>query len=40
LEDAINAMTIAGISLLIAGLSNLLITEKSAISYQPSEHKS
>ena len=34
-EDAINAMTVAGISLLIAGLCNLLITNKSAISYQP-----
>jgi len=36
-EQAINAMTIAGISLLIAGLSNLLITDKAAISYQPTE---
>jgi maltose/moltooligosaccharide transporter len=36
-EDAINAMTIAGISLIIAGFSNFLITEKSAISYQPTE---
>ncbi|MCF6279468.1 MAG: MFS transporter, partial [Flavobacteriaceae bacterium] len=33
-EEAINAMTIAGISLIIAGLSNLLITDKNAISYQ------
>lgn len=33
-EDAINAMTIAGISLLIAGACNLLITNKAAISYQ------
>ncbi len=33
-EEAINAMTIAGISLVIAGLCNLLITNKSAISYQ------
>jgi maltose/moltooligosaccharide transporter len=33
-EEAINAMTIAGISLLIAGLCNLLITNKAAISYQ------
>ena len=36
-EEAINAMTIAGISLIIAGLSNFLITEKAAISYQPAE---
>lgn len=35
-DEAINAMTIAGISLIIAGLSNFLITEKDAISYQPS----
>ena len=35
-EEAIHAMTIAGVSLLIAGLSNLLITDKNAISYQPS----
>jgi maltose/moltooligosaccharide transporter len=34
-EQAINAMTVAGISLIIAGLCNLLITNKSAISYQP-----
>lgn len=34
-EKAINAMTVAGISLIIAGLCNLLITNKSAISYQP-----
>ncbi len=33
-EEAIHAMTIAGISLVIAGLSNLLITNKSAITYQ------
>lgn len=33
-QKAINAMTVAGISLLIAGLCNLLITNKSAISYQ------
>ena len=33
-EDAINAMTVAGISLIIAGLCNLLITNKNAISYQ------
>jgi maltose/moltooligosaccharide transporter len=36
-EEAINAMTIAGISLIIAGISNFLITEKAAISYQPTE---
>ncbi|RSK41906.1 MFS transporter [Mangrovimonas spongiae] len=34
-EDAINAMTIAGISLILAGLCNLLIVNKDAISYQP-----
>ena len=34
-EEAINAMTVAGISLVVAGLCNLLITNKSAISYQP-----
>ena len=33
-EDAINAMTVAGISLIIAGLCNLLITNKNAITYQ------
>ncbi|MGK0253538.1 MAG: maltose/moltooligosaccharide transporter [Mariniflexile sp.] len=33
-EKTINAMTIAGVSLIIAGLSNLLITDKNAISYQ------
>ena len=33
-KETINAMTVAGISLIIAGLSNFLITEKSAISYQ------
>jgi maltose/moltooligosaccharide transporter len=32
--DTINAMTVAGISLLIAGIANLLITNKAAISYQ------
>ncbi|EWH11639.1 major facilitator superfamily protein [Cellulophaga geojensis KL-A] len=36
-EGAINAMIIAGISLIIAGLCNFLITEKSAISYQTIE---
>ncbi|WP_033959984.1 MFS transporter [Psychroserpens jangbogonensis] len=34
-EESINAMTVAGISLIIAGLCNLLITNKNAISYQP-----
>nr|WP_321221864.1 MFS transporter [uncultured Psychroserpens sp.] len=34
-EEAINAMTVAGISLIIAGFCNLLITNKQAISYQP-----
>jgi maltose/moltooligosaccharide transporter len=33
-EEAINAMTVAGISLIIAGLCNLLITNKNAITYQ------
>ncbi|MDP5093103.1 MAG: MFS transporter [Polaribacter sp.] len=33
-DEAINSMTIAGISLLIAGVCNLLITDKNAISYQ------
>lgn len=33
-EEAINAMVIAGSSLIIAGFCNLLITEKNAISYQ------
>lgn len=36
-EEAINAMTIAGISLIIAGLCNLLITNKNAISFQIEE---
>ncbi|MBU2922010.1 MFS transporter [Winogradskyella psychrotolerans] len=36
-DDAINAMIIAGLSLIIAGLCNFLITEKAAISYQPTE---
>ena len=34
-DEVINAMTVAGISLIIAGLCNLLITDKNAISYQP-----
>lgn len=33
-KDAINAMIVAGISLIIAGFSNLLITNKNAITYQ------
>lgn len=37
-EDAINAMTVAGISLVIAGLCNLLITNKNAITYQIEEN--
>ena len=36
-EEAINAMTVAGISLLIAGASTLLITNKNAITYQGDE---
>ncbi|XHP75691.1 hypothetical protein KCTC52924_03458 [Arenibacter antarcticus] len=36
-KETINAMIIAGISLLIAGLCNLLITDKHAISYQIKE---
>lgn len=36
-EEAINAMTVAGISLIIAGLCNLLITNKNAITYQVEE---
>ncbi|OBQ52183.1 MFS transporter [Tamlana sp. s12] len=34
-EEAINAMLVAGLSLIIAGLCNLFITDKNAISYQP-----
>ncbi len=33
-DGTINAMTVAGIALILAGLSNLLITDKNAISYQ------
>lgn len=33
-EEAINAMTVAGLSLLIAGFCNFLITNKKAITYQ------
>lgn len=36
-DEAINAMTVAGISLIIAGLCNLLITNKNAITYQADE---
>ncbi|MEP5132578.1 MAG: MFS transporter, partial [Nonlabens ulvanivorans] len=35
-EESIHAMTIAGIFLIIAAFSNLLITNKKAITYQPS----
>ena len=34
-EETINAMLVAGLSLIIAGFCNLLITDKNAISYQP-----
>ncbi len=34
-EQSINAMIVAGISLIIGGLCNLLITDKNAISYNP-----
>lgn len=37
-EEAINAMTVAGVSLVIAGLCNLLITNKNAITYQIEEN--
>ncbi len=36
-EQTINAMIVAGLSLIIAGLSNFLITNKKAISYQINE---
>ncbi len=36
-KEAINAMLLAGISLIIAGFSNLLITDKNAISYQTND---
>jgi len=36
-EQTIHTMTLAGLSLLIASVCNLLITEKKAISYQPAE---
>ena len=38
-DGTINAMTVAGIALILAGLSNLLITDKNAISYQQVEEK-
>ncbi|WP_199729949.1 MFS transporter [Aquimarina sp. AD10] len=38
-DGAINAMIIAGISLIIAGLCNFLITNKDAITYNPKEIK-
>lgn len=37
-EDTINAMIVAGISLIIGGLCNLLITNKSAITYTPKDN--
>lgn len=36
-EGAIHAMTVAGIALVLAGLSNFLITDKNAITYQMKE---
>ena len=36
-SEAINAMTVAGISLIIAGIANLLITNPKAITYQTVE---
>ena len=36
-EQAINAMTVAGVSLIIAGLANFLITNPKAITYQTVE---
>ncbi|EAY31694.1 MFS transporter [Microscilla marina] len=36
-NQTIHAMIVAGISLVIAGLCNLLITNKNAITYQPNE---
>ncbi|CAL2101101.1 Predicted maltose transporter MalT [Tenacibaculum sp. 190130A14a] len=36
-SEAINAMTVAGISLIIAGIANLLITNPNAITYQTVE---
>jgi maltose/moltooligosaccharide transporter len=34
-EEPINAMLLAGASLAIAGLANLLITNKKAVTYTP-----
>jgi len=34
-EEPINAMLLAGTSLAIAGISNLLITNKQAVTYTP-----
>ena len=34
-EDSIHAMTVAGVFLLLAAFSNLLITDKKAIKYEP-----
>tara|TARA_R110002073_G_scaffold14554_3_gene59390 strand:- start:19942 stop:21279 length:1338 start_codon:yes stop_codon:yes gene_type:complete len=36
-EETINAMLVAGMSLIIAGLCNFLITDKNAITYQTEE---
>ncbi len=36
-DETINAMIVAGISLIIAGFCNLLITNKDAITYNPKE---
>lgn len=36
-DQTINAMIVAGISLILAGLSNLLITNKNAITYQEND---
>ncbi len=36
-EETINAMIVAGISLIIAGFCNILITNKDAITYNPKE---
>jgi len=38
-EQTINAMLVAGSSLIIAGLCNFLITEKNAITYQPEAYE-
>jgi len=36
-DETINAMIIAGMSLVVAGMCNLLITNKNAITYQVEE---